>query len=187
MKKLEMLETGKQLAQEFCEANQLEMPTVNVVPNQAWRFNSTCAYYRQQVIHIAPARCAPEGRGGPAWSYPGYVVDRTPHGVIQHELGHHVDHVRSKIKGAYGGDFSVNLRQWTGEDKITNYCPNDWEWFAEIFRLFVTNSDLLRELRPRTYQQLRELFKPVVDEPWRQVLKDAPPRNILAAERKIAA
>lgn len=187
MNKTEMLETGKQLAQEFCTANKLVMPTVNEVPNQAWRFDSTCAYYRAQVIHIAPGRCAFEGRGGRAWSYPGYVVDRTPHGVIQHELGHHMDFTMSDVKGAYGGDYSVTLRRATREDKITNYCPNDWEWFAEIFRLFVTNSDLLRELRPRTFDLIRERFKPVVDAPWRQVLKDAPPRNIIAAERKIAA
>jgi hypothetical protein len=114
-------------------------------------------------------------------------VDRTPYGVLQHELGHHVDQLLSEQKGSYGGDFSVKLRAATGEARITSYCPNDWEWFAEIFRLFVTNSDLLRELRPRTYEQIRQQYKPVRDTPWRHVLRDAPPRNIIAAERKIAA
>ena len=70
-------------------------------------------------------------------------------------------------------------------DKLTNYCPNDAEWFAEIFRLFVTNSDLLRLIKPRTYSELRKLYKPVIDDPWRLVLKDAPERTLLAASNKI--
>lgn len=179
-----MYETGVELMNEFCAANALEAPHVAAHRAAKWRFDA-CAYYRPTLISICVSNCAHIGFGGQAWSYPGYVIDRTPHGVIQHELGHHVDWHLSDSKGAYGGDFSTRLRQATGEQRITSYAPNDWEWFAEIFRLYVTNSDLLRLLRPRTYSVLREIYKPVVDAPWRKVLAKAPQRTIEQAEKKI--
>lgn len=42
----------------------------------------------------------------------------------------------------------------SGELPITSYAPNPAEWFAEIFRLFVTNHGLLKQLRPKTYNIL---------------------------------
>lgn len=183
--KAKLLVSGLQLAAEFCHANRLAQPGVSVVDPAAWRFPSTCAYYRQDVITICPDRCAHIGTAGRAWSYPGYVIDRTPHGVVAHELGHHVDFTRSDAKGAYGGDFSTAMRKATGEPKLTNYCPNDWEWFAEIFRLFVTNSDLLRAVRPRAHAAIVDAgYRPVVDRPWRDVLAGAPPRAIDMAGKK---
>lgn len=184
--KATMLRAGIELMQEFCETNKLAEPNINEVPKDKWRFTSTCAYYREDVITIAPSACAFIGYGGRAWSYPGYVIDRTPYGVVQHELGHHVDFSISGEKGAYGGDFSERLRAATGEKQITSYVPNDWEWFAEIFRLYVTNSDLLKRLRPATYKVLRDLYRPVVDKPWRTVLKHAPQRTVEQAAIKIA-
>lgn len=175
---------GRDLMHEFCEANKLSVPEIDQKLSTEWRFDSTCAYYREDVISICVPRCAAIGVAGQAWSYPGYVIDRTPYGVVQHELGHHVDFSRSDVKGAYGGDFSAKMRQLSGEDKLTNYCPNNWEWFAEMFRLFVTNSDLLRAVRPRLYAQLRELYRPVVDAPWRAILKDAPDRTFAMAAKK---
>lgn len=185
--KSQMIVSGDELQREFCEANRLQQPGLVLRPAAKWRVGA-CGYYRQQRIHVCPDRCASVGSAGRSWSFPGYVVDRTPHGVIQHELGHHVDWVKSGRKGAYGGDFSVRMRRLTREDRITSYCPNDWEWFAEIFRLFVTNSDLLRKLRPRTYAAIRDAeLRPVVDQPWREVLREAPDRTVLAAQRKIDA
>jgi hypothetical protein len=185
--KLQLLVSGLELAKEFCAANRLRKPGVELYDQTNWRFPSTCAYYRPVAIHIAPHRCAHIGRSGRAWSFPGYVIDRTPHGVVQHELGHHADHTRSAVKGAYGGDFSSAVRKAAGEPKLTNYCPNDWEWFAEMFRLFVTNSDLLRAVRPRTHAALVDAgFRPVVDRPWREVLAAAPDRTIEMAARKAA-
>lgn len=120
-----------------------------------------------------------------SWSYPGYTVDRTPYGVIQHELGHHVDVIHSTQFRAYKGNFSVNLRQETGEQPISGYCPNDGEWFAEIFRVFVTNPDLLRIIRPATYERLRDQFIPVVTDSWESVLADAPERTKNACAKKV--
>ncbi len=178
------LQSGKELMKEFCEVNGIPQPDVMVYDRFRWRFEA-CAYYRPEVIHISPDKCSRIGTAAQSWSYPGYIIDRTPHGVIAHELGHHVDHRLSSVKGAYGGDFSVNMRKATGEAKLTGYCPNDWEWFAEIFRLFVTNSDLLRLVRPRSYAALRALYRPVRDAPFADMLKDAPERTREMALRRV--
>ena len=68
---------------------------------------------------------------------------------------------------------------------LTGYCPNDNEWFAELFRLFVTNPDLFRHLRPK----IADLFAaewpwPAELRPWQEVLADSP-RHINAAENKL--
>ena len=150
-----------------------------------WKFDA-CAYYRKDVTAICVSRCAAIGVAGMAWSYPGYTVDRTPYGVLQHELGHHADYVKSTKRGPYYGDFSVMLRAAVDEKPITSYCPNDAEWFAEMFRLFVTNPDLLAKLRPATHANLRERFTPIFNDSWRDRLTAAPERTIAVIERKLA-
>lgn len=184
--KLEMFAGGVKLVRDFCDVNGLPQPRVVVVPKDEWRLASTCAYYREDVITICLERCAHVGHGGPAWSYPGYIADRTPYGVMAHELGHHVDYHRSQDKGAYGGDFSVAMRKASGEARLTSYCPNDWEWFAEMFRLYCTNPDLLRYVRPETHlQMVAEGLKPVERRFWWKVLEDAPERTRLQAKKKV--
>jgi hypothetical protein len=186
--KQEMLAKGIERVKAFCELNsdKLFVPSVTVLSKSEWRFSSTCAYYRPTNIVICPDRCATIGKAGRAWSYPGYMIDRTPFGVMAHELGHHVDWALStpEARGSYGGDFSMQMRLATNEPKLTGYCPNDWEWFAEMFRLFVTNSDLLRAVRPKTYTQLVSHLKPVETRPWREVLAGAPERTIVMAGRR---
>jgi hypothetical protein len=182
--KQRLTESGKDLVESFCEFNGLRTPRFDVREPKDWRV-SACGYYRPETIFLCPTRCAAIGVSGMAWSYPGYIIDRTPHGVMAHELGHHVDYVRSEDKGSYGGDFSERMRAASGEPKLTNYCPNDWEWFAEMFRLFVTNPLLLEAVRPRTFSLLiASGLKPVGNKPWREVLKDAPLRTQLQAEKK---
>jgi hypothetical protein len=168
----------------FCERNAIEAPRVEVVPRSAPMFG-TCAYYRANVITICVERCAAPGELGRQWSWPGYVVDRTPYGVIQHELGHHVDMLRSRRRDRYRGDYSINVRKASGEKPVTSYCPDDGEWFAEIFRLYVTNPDLLRRMRPRVGAILSTCFAPVFADSWRDRLAGAPERTLDAAARKI--
>lgn len=181
-----MFEKGLALHREFCAANKLKPPTIN--ESDVPRNFGTCAFYRPHQININVNACAHIGTAAQAWSFPGYVIDRTPYGVIQHEQGHAADYGKGgKTADRYFSDFSVKLRATSGEDKLTNYCPNDAEWFAEMFRLFVTNSDLLKRVRPRTYALLREHFKPVIDAPWRKILKGAPDRTIAQAAKKIEA
>ena len=169
----------------FCDANNLPKPSVETHDVDDWPFD-VCAYYRDSVINICIKKCAHVGTTGRAWSFPGYVVDRTPYGVIQHKLGHHVDIIKGSDKRAYFSDYSWLMREEIGEKKITNYCPDDAEWFAEIFRLFVTNPDLLKRMRPLTYTQLiADGFKPVFNDVWCERLIQAPARTIHAAGNKI--
>lgn len=182
--KPELLRRGREVMAAFCGENSMPVPSIAEVERSAWRFDA-CAYYRRGVTTICVAKCAAIGAVGRQWSFPGYIVDRTPYGVVQHELGHHVDVIKGNRRGAYWSDFSAVLRGRAGEKQITSYCPNDAEWFAEMFRVFVTNPDLLRLLRPRTYREMRSCFRPVFSDTWRDRLRDAPARTIAAAERKI--
>jgi len=169
---------------EFCNVNSMRVPDIQEQDPARWAFN-TCAYYRPTYIAICVSRCSPIGTAGRSWSYPGYTVDRTPYGVIQHELGHHADVLKGNRRGSYWSDFSAVLRGRSGEKQITSYAPNDAEWFAEMFRVFVTNPDLLRLLRPRTHRELVSCFKPVFSDTWRDRLVGAPARTIELAERRI--
>ena len=120
------------------------MPEIKRIGNQERVYNlATCGFYRPTTIHIMVEKCAARGFGGRAWSWPGYAVDRTPYGVIQHELGHHVDSIRFKAPKAI---FSKLIWEESKEAPLTGYLGTDkdevtfyMEWFAENFRLFVTN------------------------------------------------
>jgi hypothetical protein len=125
---------------------------------------ATCGFYRNNVIHMSVPLCANPNQ---MYSWPGYISDRTPYGVIQHELGHHVDQMMSGTniyRTRAGGFFSDRIREKSGEKPITSYSPNNMEWFAEIFRLFVTNPFLLAMIRPRAYDALVDSgLNPTVD------------------------
>lgn len=182
---LALLSAGQRVMAQFCDRNTLPVPNVVQVASREWPFR-VCAYYRNSKTSICVERCAPIGTVGRQWSYPGYTVDRTPYGVLQHELGHHVDVMRSGKRAAYFGDFSIAVRGNAGEEPITSYCENDAEWFAEMFRVFVTNPDLLRLIRPRTHRELiAASFTPLFEDSWRERLNGAPARTIVAVERKI--
>ncbi len=181
-----LLERGEILLRQFCSSNGLQIPAVRSAHADTWPYGA-CAFYRPTYIAICVPKCAAIGIAGPAWSFPGYTVDRTPYGVLQHELGHHVDVQKGTKPGAYWSDFSVAVRGHAGEKAITSYCPNDAEWFAEMFRVFVTNPDLLRLVRPRTYREIRASFTPVFEDTWRARLQGAPARTITAAYRQVEA
>ncbi len=178
MSKAELLERGLERIDEWCKLNGFTTPTVEIHPEGKPTFG-VCAYYRRSRIDIWPSACAAIGTAGRSWSYPGYVVDRTPFGVLAHELGHHVD----LAHGPAGGSRSHG---WRPEDPtpLTGYCPNDNEWFAELFRLFVTNPDLLLALRPKVHAHMALAWRSIEVRPWREVLADAP-RQLRAAENKV--
>lgn len=178
--KAELMVRGEQLVLRWCQLNNITPPDVDRNVGREPHFG-TCAYYRDGVIHIWPESCAAIGVAGQAWSYPGYVVDRTPYGVMAHETGHHVE----RAHGARGGIVASQWRRQTAEQPITGYAENDNEWFAEIFRLFLTNPDLLSRLRPRMFEKLASRWPAFVEiRTWREVLKDVP-RQMQAAENKI--
>ncbi|MDO9099679.1 MAG: hypothetical protein Q7V53_02895 [Caldisericota bacterium] len=182
--KQRLLDDGIVLMRRFCEVNSLAVPEVNIRSTAEWPFG-VCAYYRPTKIEVCLEKCAHIGVAGRSWSFPGNTVDRTPYGVIQHELGHHVDVMHSTQTARYRGDFSVKLRREAGEPPISGYCPDDGEWFAELFRVFVTNPDLLRIIRPATYERLRSRFDPVVADSWEAVLSGAPDRTKAACSKKV--
>jgi hypothetical protein len=121
-------------------------------------FNAGSGFDPKPHVAINPEKCANVGK----FSFPGAVCDRTPYGVIQHELGHYMAHLDFRLK---------NLRRETTDKPITSYCPNNEEWFAEMHRLFVTNSELLRTIRPDTYFYMTRVnLKPVRFGLWEEEL-----------------
>lgn len=178
--KRDLYQRGLTHVEQFVQANRNTVSPVVVHETPDPVKFGTCAYYRSSEIFIQVSACAHIGTGGRAWSYPGYVTDRTPYGVLAHELGHHVD----KAHGSNGGILCHELRARTGEEPITSYAPNTQEWFAEIFRLFVTNPDLLRLVRPKMHGELAERFTSVEKRAWDQVVTAE--RQQAVARTKIA-
>src|SRR5437879_1611994 len=88
-----LLARGQDVMLAFCDFNEIPAPAVRPRDSATWAF-SACAFYRSHRIAICVQRCAAIGTAGRQWSFPGYTVDRTPYGVVQHELGHHVDWIR---------------------------------------------------------------------------------------------
>jgi hypothetical protein len=167
-----LLMSGISRVMEFCDLNKMRTPSIMAKGKSPTAKH--CAYYRRDTgITIYVPSCAAPGYGGRAWSWPGYIIDRTPYGVLAHELGHHADNGLSSL-----------MRKASGEKPLTGYAPNDAEWFAEMFRLFVTNSELLKLVRPRAYSELIKHFK-TFHENWKTVLKQAPARTVAMAERRI--
>jgi len=182
-----LAELGRRRVERFCRLNGLPVPEVLIVPRDEWVVG-VCAYYRSGVIRVCLELCqvpAPVANGR-NWSWPGSTVDREPYGVICHELGHHADYERGERKGTYGSEYSGMVRTFANEPGLTSYAEgDDWEWFAEAFRLFVTNPDLLRRVRPRTYGILIEdSWKPATDMDWLTALGANCPPRVVAAQRK---
>lgn len=182
-----MVDAGKRLVTRFCEANRLPVPDIcELTPEDSLYHVGSCAFYRWKRICIMVDKCGQLGYGGMRWSWPGYVIDRTPYGVLAHECAHHVDLCLGNFKGKYWSEFGEGLMKESGEEKLTNYCPNPAEWFAEMGRLFITNPNLLRLVRPITYRLLRKRLIPIETRPWEVVLRHAPERTRAMAKKKIA-
>ena len=101
-------------------------------------------------------------------------------GVLAHEFGHYIDDIfknpSKKIRKAIGS-----------ESCVTSYEPNTFEVFAEAFRLFVLNPELLKEGRPKRYSFFESLgLKPVLLDNWEYVLGNAHPKIISAAHSWIS-
>lgn len=178
MTKDELFELGKRHITAWCGLHEIEPPKVNA--RSGTPDFGVCAYYRDGEIEIWVNSCAAVGLAGRAWSYPGYCVDRTPYGVLAHELGHHVDGAH----GPAGGNWS---HRWYPLDPepLTSYCPNANEWFAEWFRLWVTNPDLLRALKPGLADLMSKRWPHEAEQRgWQAVLLDSP-RHVQAASNRI--
>ena len=178
-----LLDKGKSLIDDFCSLNNLPVPGIIEYTKEDWKVEH-CAYYRHSIIHICISSCAKAASGEKDirnWNWPGSVTDRTPLGVLAHELGHHCDVLLSQNQGKYSGDFSDLIRMESGELPISSYSPNTGEWFAEYFRLFLTNPQLLRCVRPNTYTLLTQHFTPCIRKDWLKTLGKKCPMRIKRA------
>lgn len=142
--------------------------------NDGWGLKG---FYRDGHVYVNLGKTVRATRTpGYAWSFPGYKADLTPAGVVAHETGHHVDALTNHKP----------LVGWGAEARVTSYEPDRAESFAEAFKLFVTNPDLLRVGRPVRWRHLTEVLGldpgPLV--PWDQVLaaRGAHARFLVAAK-----
>lgn len=147
--------------------------------NDGWGLRG---FYRDGEVYVNLPRSALATRTpGYAWSFPGYKADLTPVGVVAHETGHHVDDVTGRRPLGYG---------WRNEERVSGYEPNRAESFAEAFRLFVTNPDMLRAGRPARWAHLTEGLGLVPGPltPWDEVLAErgAHARFLVAAKNWVA-
>lgn len=164
----------------WCAVNNIAQPSIDALRADSRYYHlNTCGFYHRGKIHIMVPKCAHIGTAAMAWSYPGYIVDRTPFGVLAHELGHHIETLQRGIASA--------LRSETKEKQLTGYCENDSEWFAELFRLFCTNPLLLKAIRPKFTAAVGDLYRERAEirEPM-GVLVAAPSRTFTMAMRRMA-
>ena len=168
-----LLNLTKQLLVDFADTNSIKLPKLDLIrkDSRLAYHVGTCGFYRSRNIVVAPQLCA---RSNPMYSWPSYISDRTIYGVLPHEFGHYVD----DIKSTRFGDYSNHVFSKTREKRITSYSPNNQEWFAEMFRLFITNPDLLRVIRPLVYETLCQDFAPIEQRKFKKVLSsfNAPER-----------
>lgn len=187
-----LCDLGINRIEEFCKRNGVPVPPIHVIHKKSWRV-SACAYYRPEGtsrletgICICLEYCAHPATQDQArnWNWPGSTTDREPYGVLCHELGHHCDWWKGERKWEYGSEYHLQVMQAAQEEPLTSYHPNPAEWFAEMFRLFVSNPDLLRQVRPRTYRKLCVDWSPIPGT-WKDELgRNCPPRIVTSLQRK---
>lgn len=134
-------------------------------------------YYQNGMVFVNLDACQVPGRG---YSWPCGKSDRTPVGVVAHEVGHHV----SKDLLISHDEYKNFVR---GERPVSSYRPNVEEDIAEAMRLFILNPDLLKKGWPKRYKYLRDVLrlKPPHKEKWNIVLRGAPTRMYQMAERAV--
>ncbi len=184
--KLALYFAGIDAATTFLERNDITVPEfVNLDEptrnnQRLLHFIGTCGFYRRSVVHVSVARCASPAKAPMSrmWSYPRHKIDRTPIGVVAHEVGHHVDTML--------GYPSRSIPKDLWRRPVSGYEPNASELFAESMRLFILNPHLLKSGSPLRYEFLRGLgLQPATRQKWDTKLKKAPERVVTAARNWI--
>lgn len=158
-----LMENGLKLIHEFCILNNIKDPIIELTT-----INSrACGTYNGlKLIKVDLSKCAKPSQ---SYSYPNLHSNRTPQGVVIHEFGHY-------LENALGISWRTlsKCREEINEKPVTSYAPNSQEWFAEVIRLFLTNPDLLKLGRPKTFVWLCEDLKliPINRGSYLEVLKE---------------
>lgn len=146
-----LFEVGQKTATEFLKQNGLAPPRFlarSLLTDRKPQGWYGCGAYlpRARTVIVNPEACATPSQGyARQWSFPGYIVDRTPVGVVAHETGHYVDHVLG---------YPSNSEQWRKLAKtqpISSYEPNPSESFAETMRVFILNPSFLKQFAPNRH------------------------------------
>lgn len=174
--KAELYLYGERLLQEVCQVNSICLPTVRLQELRRYRVKGCYIRTRQRICIDLKACSSPVRIPGYRWSYPGWKSDLTPLGVMAHELGHHFWNMRRISRTDWADHRDI-------DGPVSSYEPTSEEAFAETFKLFCTNPDLLRLGRPSRYQFLRKHADPVVTMTWNDVLANAHPRILEIANR----
>lgn len=176
--KEKLLYKGIELMEMFAEQNGIKIPKVFIISDNSDFYG---LFYPKNVIHVNMRQCRTAVRTpGYDWTFPGYVQDLTPFGILAHEFGHYISDILGK---KFRKNF-INIRRI--EENVTSTDDRGLdEKMAEAARLFITNPDLLKRGRPYRYEIFRQFYEPVVRNRWRTVLQNAHPKIISAAERWI--
>lgn len=158
-----LVENGLKLVHEFCILNNIKNPIIKITTIKSMR---ACGTYNGKLIKVDLSKCAKPSQ---LYSYPNLHSNRTPQGVITHEFGHYL----ADVLGISGRTL-LKYRKEINEKPISSYAPNSSEWFAEIIKLYLTNPDLLKLGRPKTYNWLYEdlKLKPINRGSYLEVLKE---------------
>lgn len=190
----ELFELALEQITAFAELNKIVLPYVNLA--EASRLiddisYGCCRYIAfNNTIEICLPRCANTGNGGRLMSSPGSKIDRTPFGVISHEMGHCV---HAKVVGErFSYDDLKPMRRLfvSPRERISGYEPNYREGFAESMRLFINNPDLLKSACPERYSFIADKvgLKPIYDIYWETMLAErgTHPKIIVAVTNWVA-
>jgi len=144
-------------------------------------------WYWNGVLFVNINRARPPTKTpGFAWSFTGFKADMTAPGILAHETGHHIHfEINKRIDVKHQQVLINNLKLIAKHElPVSGYEPNPYEVMAEMCRLFILNPNLLRVGRPIRYVFLTQVLKlqPSHDVPWRDVLRNAHPKIISAAE-----
>lgn len=191
--KKDAFEKGIELVTEFMNLNEIELPSEirdssTDGRKKAGTLRVDYGYYESPTarvnVNLSRSRC-PVKTPGFQWSYTAFKSDLTAPGILAHEIGHHVhDYLGSSYSRTVKGIVHEFFEHVKAEERVSSYEPNPYESWAEAMRLFILNPSLLQEGRPLRYDFFVKHAKlqPIVDRQWREILVNAHPRLIAAAE-----
>lgn len=155
----------------FCETNVVPLPRFVASADGRLRASRVYATYRRETRLITVYLDKTTRHESIRDSFPRSRLDFSTLGCACHELGHHVNEVRGW--SAVARDFyDTHVK----ERMLSPYAHmSRHEDFAETFRLFVTNPDLLEAYRPRRFEFMKSVMRlsPIEDRKWRDVIGDS--------------